>query len=1141
MNRRLMRWNSRRVFWVLLLSVAILFFGTGVPFMPLGVLLWLVLVLVVCLWPRPAAYLPGDKGEKRANRVEYYRKNELWSALRSMRHWQIGPQGDHDATAQIEKQEGWKVRYVTVNSVAAAVGAVGVAGLDLLLAGVLQHLPSGAVLAPPWLDYTARSPWTALFSALTGWLVVKSLAEESRRLADSGAPEESASARPPTALMQSASKEVQSHDQYKAERTQQKAAHQAEKEARRKEKEMKAILKEKMSRVEWRAHRKQQRVQEKTKPEPPPPPLPEPPSADTEEEQPVEKVALWRRLLSVLGRCRRTARTVWLPPKDAGNWRRLLSGASVATTAAVVTVAAVSAELAVRATGAAVSVPLFTAGVLLVGAATGAGLSLQWFVHANARAQRQAWQAWLAETRQWAGWWESIPGLRGRTPQLFVSVPLPEGEDGDPQTQRCVFNLAPGTDFSMVENTARQIAPAMGAALLSVEPFLYDHVSPHSWMFMLTYSHGKYPTNPHLRGDLTQEAMDLAVRAAVVNAFLSLKLGCPINRAVEKFSYHEQAFTPKELADNEPAPAPCIIKSSWMLPRAQAYEAVAKAVTKLQDKLGCEWLRLTRRPEESVFHLYYGSRPDRCHFSPYDEEAKKSEIERLDWEHWFRETGVVVGGRTPANPRSSKGSFDTTIFRFDLPAGLDSATVERATESLRAASGYQYLEVEEGTSPTTCHIRVGDRDPLNDLFLFANYEQEVLHEPVLGEPRTSFVIGMGRDGDLLHYEWDDEQPHLMVAGSSGAGKSGLVNLMLCQMMHNSSPQDVQFWMLEPKNELQAFQYLEHVTVFADQSTSAMSDYDTAAIIFDAAYTEMQRRYHLFSNHPQGPQKLSEARLIAAQDPSASELMLPYIYVVVEECAGYFAKPDSPEDRKGHSKLLQRANELARRSRAAGIYMIVVTQNPTKEAIPPNIKRQCRAIGLAVTEDLASRIIIGQNGLEKITAKGRGLVRVGRGYQPFRSLLMERPASGSQATVDVRAEILQRLPVSTKWPKLVPEVRVSGMVRDLSDELEAQRASAAERMNGWVQRRRQEQEAAAEEERQERSAQMAARKQRAMIEQRMHERQQMRAQRMQADGNDDDLLLRPPPITPGGATIESDDQPPPGPPKLPPRPQRRPRP
>ena len=111
-------------------------------------------------------------------------------------------------------------------------------------------------------------------------------------------------------------------------------------------------------------------------------------------------------------------------------------------------------------------------------------------------------------------------------------------------------------------------------------------------------------------------------------------------------------------------------------------------------------------------------------------------------------------------------------------------------------------------------------DELKNRYPFVDHVDELLTTPTLGKPVTRFGVGMNPSNNIVWHEWDHEEPHLLIASDSGMGKSTLLASMLCQMLHNNHPADVNFWLIEPKTELQAYRDMPHVTRFCDATHGA---------------------------------------------------------------------------------------------------------------------------------------------------------------------------------------------------------------------------------------------------------------------------------------------------------------------------------
>jgi len=219
-----------------------------------------------------------------------------------------------------------------------------------------------------------------------------------------------------------------------------------------------------------------------------------------------------------------------------------------------------------------------------------------------------------------------------------------------------------------------------------------------------------------------------------------------------------------------------------------------------------------------------------------------------------------------------------------------------------------------------------------------------------------------------------------------------------QMAHKNTPDQWQLWLADPKNEMQRYRdaKLPHLRSMIDMSTpiGTESIYATLADMLQLLVAEMDRRYEIFQNMPNRPQKLSQAR----SDPTFEQYApMPYISCIVEECADYFIKPTRTGDKEldverttSYGRMIFNAELIARKARGAGIYLILATQRPTKESIPMAIKGQASRIGFKCSTQLDSRIILDQAGLENINIRGQGIVKTGQGLMTFKSFLPRMP-------------------------------------------------------------------------------------------------------------------------------------------------------
>ena len=244
-----------------------------------------------------------------------------------------------------------------------------------------------------------------------------------------------------------------------------------------------------------------------------------------------------------------------------------------------------------------------------------------------------------------------------------------------------------------------------------------------------------------------------------------------------------------------------------------------------------------------------------------------------------------------------------------------------------------------------------------------------------GQAVTEWCVGLTPTEKPVWLSFEHAEPHLLIGGSNGSGKSTVMHSMLLQMMGNNTPDDLEVWMLAPKHELQIYAGKPHVRRFEDVAT-ATSAYDVAAKMFADLVAEKDRRLALLRETDAA--NLRDARKAGALD-------LPYILMVVEECSSFFAPPAVAADPENtdkasmkelieqHRVLMHYVSEMARQGRAAGMHMVFATQAAYKDAFPATLKRNCQRIGLRTMERLSSLMIIDRAGLEKLEAPGLCMV------------------------------------------------------------------------------------------------------------------------------------------------------------------------
>ena len=233
--------------------------------------------------------------------------------------------------------------------------------------------------------------------------------------------------------------------------------------------------------------------------------------------------------------------------------------------------------------------------------------------------------------------------------------------------------------------------------------------------------------------------------------------------------------------------------------------------------------------------------------------------------------------------------------------------------------------------------------------------------------QNKLEVGLGRDisGDPMTIQLN-EMPHLLVAGSTGSGKSVCINGIITSILLNAKPHEVKLMLIDPKMvELNVYNGIPHLLI------PVVTNPHKAAQALEKIVAEMERRYDLFQ-HSSTRNIEGYNQYIRQQNAELDEKQaeLPYIVVIVDELADLMMVAG-----KDVENAIQRITQMAR---AAGIHLIVATQRPSVDVITGIIKNNIPSrIAFAVSSQTDSRTIIGSGGAEKLLGKG-DMLYVGNG-------------------------------------------------------------------------------------------------------------------------------------------------------------------
>jgi S-DNA-T family DNA segregation ATPase FtsK/SpoIIIE len=244
-------------------------------------------------------------------------------------------------------------------------------------------------------------------------------------------------------------------------------------------------------------------------------------------------------------------------------------------------------------------------------------------------------------------------------------------------------------------------------------------------------------------------------------------------------------------------------------------------------------------------------------------------------------------------------------------------------------------------------------------------------------------------------------PHLLIAGTTGSGKSGCVNCIVSSILLRATPEQVRFIMVDPKKvELSHYDRIPHLLVPVVTNMK-----DAAGVLHNVA-KEMEDRYELMElEHSRSLADMNKARARRGERP------LPYIVIVIDELADLMmVSPQEVEDY---------VIRLAQKSRAVGIHLVVATQRPSADVITGMIKANIPSrIAFAVSSQTDSRVILDVNGAETLLGRGdmlfkplgsSHLQRVQGAYITEEEIALLVSHWRHQAEPEFREELLRRPP------------------------------------------------------------------------------------------------------------------------------------
>lgn len=251
--------------------------------------------------------------------------------------------------------------------------------------------------------------------------------------------------------------------------------------------------------------------------------------------------------------------------------------------------------------------------------------------------------------------------------------------------------------------------------------------------------------------------------------------------------------------------------------------------------------------------------------------------------------------------------------------------------------------------------------------------REVLESEENNMPSQKLLIGFGRDvtGQAVLAQLN-KMPHLLVAGSTGSGKSVCINGIITSIMMRAKPHEVKMMMIDPKMvELNMYNGIPHLLA------PVVTDPRKASQALKKIVSEMERRYELFSHTgTRNMQGYNEHIDRWNEENEEKHPKLPFIVVIVDELADLMMVASSDVE--------DSITRLAQMARAAGIHLIIATQRPSVDVITGIIKANIPSrIAFAVSSAIDSRTILDMGGAEKLLGRGDMLFLPAGSSKPVR--------------------------------------------------------------------------------------------------------------------------------------------------------------
>lgn len=301
-----------------------------------------------------------------------------------------------------------------------------------------------------------------------------------------------------------------------------------------------------------------------------------------------------------------------------------------------------------------------------------------------------------------------------------------------------------------------------------------------------------------------------------------------------------------------------------------------------------------------------------------------------------------------------------TRFELTIPRGVKISRITALADDIALSLGAVSVRIAPIPDKVAVGIEVPNKS-VNTVFI-----RECISSAAFGSAKSRLSFAVGKDitgkpviGDIA------KMPHMLIAGTTGSGKSVCINSMLISLLYKSTPEEVRLIMVDPKMvELGNYNGIPHLLI------PVVTDPKKAAGALNWAVGEMERRYKLFADNYVrnlvGYNDLMRAKRAEAEKEEGGVPdqynVLPQIVIVIDELADLMMV--------AAKEVETSICRIAQKARAAGMHLIVATQRPSADVITGIMKANIPSrIAFAVASQIESRIILDTTGAEKLIGKG----------------------------------------------------------------------------------------------------------------------------------------------------------------------------